>query len=78
MNQVTWSETELKKGSGSFIKAACSLLGRIISVNNGMASAGDIEVPVESELFQKLIKVGWVTLCKSGYEVTELGAAFAD
>ena len=78
MNQVKWSEAELEKGSDAFLKAACSLPGRIINVNNGTASAGDINISIESELFQKLIKEGLITSCKSGYKVTALGVTFAD
>ena len=78
MNQVTWSETELEKGTRAFLRAAVSLPGRIININNGVASAGGIEISVESELFQKLIKTNLVAPCESGYEVTALGASFAD
>ena len=76
MNQVGMSETELEKGSRVFVRAAASMPGRKIAVNNGVASAGGIEVSTESTLFQKLIKVGWIRPCASGYEVTDLGVAF--
>lgn len=77
MSQVTWSETELEKGSRTFMKAAAALPGRKITINNGVVAAGGIEVKTESPLFQKLIKVGWIRPCASEYEVTDLGAEFA-
>lgn len=76
-DQVSMSEKELEKGSGAFVKAAASLPGRILIVNNGVASAGEIEVSTESTLFQKLIEAGWIRPCASGYEVTDLGVEFA-
>ena len=77
MNQVRMSETELEKGTGAFMKAAATLPGRVIAVNNGMVSAGGIEISTRSILFQQLIKIGWIKPCSSGYEVTDLGVAFA-
>lgn len=41
MSKITWTETELEKGSGAFLKAAASLPGRVISVNNGVVSVGN-------------------------------------
>lgn len=78
MNQVTWSEIELECGSGTFLKAAASLPGRIVTVNNGEASAGGVAVSVESVLFQQLIKAGCLKPCGKGYEVTDFGIAIAD
>lgn len=76
MSQITWTETELEKGSGTFVKAATSLPGRIVTVNNGVLSAGGIEVSTESIFIQKLIKAGWIKPCALGYEVTDLGEEF--
>lgn len=76
MSQDAWSETELEKGSGAFVKAAAALPGRMVSVNNGKVSAGGINVSITSTLFQKLIKAGWIRPCALGYEVTDIGVYF--
>ena len=78
MSQITWTETELEKGSGAFLKAACSLPGRIINVNNGVASVSGMNYSTESTLFQKLINTGCIKSIGSGYEVTEFWALLAD
>ena len=78
MSQITWTETELEKGSGTFLKAACSLPGRIINVNNGVASVSGMNYSTESTLFQKLINTRCIKSIGSGCEVTEFGALLAD
>jgi hypothetical protein len=78
MSEIIMSEVELENGSGAFLKAAASLPGRIVAVKNGVVSAGGFEIAVESVLFKKLIKVGCVKPCCTGYEVTDFGIAIAD
>ena len=78
MSQLTWKETELEKGTGAFLKKACSLPGRIIPVKNDMACAGDMSFSISGSLFKKLIETECVTPCANGFKVTDLGAAIAD
>ena len=47
MSKITWTETELEKGSGAFLKAAASLPGRVISVSNGVVSVGNQHYAIE-------------------------------
>ena len=78
MSQVTWTETELEKGSGAFLKAAISLPGRIIAVNKGVVSVGNQNCSTASMMFQKLITTGCVKPSGTGYVVTDVGVALAD
>ena len=78
MSQVTWSETELEKGSGAFLKAATSLPGGVIAVSNGVASVGNLNYSTASAMFKKLIKTGCIKPDGANYVVTDFGALLAD
>ena len=78
MSQITWTETELEKGSGAFLKAASSQSGRIINVNNGVASVAGMNYSTGSALFQKMIKTGCIKPSGTGYVVTDFGVTLAD
>lgn len=78
MSKITWTETELEKGSGAFLKAAASLPGRVISVSNGVVSVGNQHYAIESTMFKKLIKTGCIKPYRTDYVVTDLGMSLAD
>lgn len=77
MNQIRWSESEFEMGSEAFLKAAVSLPGRIIPVNNGVVTVGGRAYAIGSTMFQKLIKTGCVELRGGEYVVTDCGAKLA-
>ena len=78
MNQIRWSESEFEMGSETFLKAAVSLPGRIIPVNNDVVTVGGRDYAIGSTMFQKLIKTGCVAFREGGYVVTDFGAKFAE
>ena len=77
MSQVTLSEIELEKGSGAFLKAATSLPGGVIAVNNGVVSVGNRNYSTTSTMFEKLIKTGCIKPDGANYVVTNFGASLA-
>lgn len=78
MNNIMWTEIEFEKGTGEFLKKACSLPDRIIPVLNGVAQIGDDCISVTGNLFKKLVATGCIESCKGGFHVTSTGVAFAD
>ena len=78
MSQVTWSETELEKGSGAFLKEAASLPGRVIVVNNGAVSVGNQNYSTASTMFKKLVETGCIKSDGADYVMTDFGVSLAD